>query len=165
MIYAHIYDHSGQKRICYRKFFKFHDTEEDKRVAKNLVATISEPTGDDLLLAKQVIDYAEKEGLHIAGFSMSSVRRRVLEQVSDLPPEDRVAMLETSVRNTAAWLEKTSRELAETRAKLESQLARNGVLIYALEVTAAIELIAEELGYDMDEARRLYWEKRKENDN
>ena len=163
MIYAHIYNNFGQTRICYRKFFKFHDTEEDKRIAKNLIATISEPTGDDLFLAKQVVDYAEKEGLHIDGLPTSSVKRRVVEQVSALPLEDKIEMLEISVRNLAALLEKDRRELAETRAKLRQLSDRNGVLIYALELTAAIELIAEvELGCEhTKEARDKYWERRR----
>ena len=166
MIYAHIYNNFGQTRICYRKFFKFHDTEEDKRIAKNLIATISEPTGDDLFLAKQVVDYAEKEGLHIEGFLMSSVKKRVLEQVSALPAEDKIEMLEISVRNLVALWERDRRELAEIRAKLKQLQDRNGVLIYALEVTAAIELIAEgELCCEhIQEARDKYWNLRKQTD-
>src|SRR3989344_2129117 len=166
MIYAHIYHHFGQTRICYRKFFKFHDTEEDKHIAKNLIATISEPTGDDLLLAKQVVDYAEKEGLHIEGFPMSSVKKRVLEQVSALPAEDKIEMLEISVRNLVALWERDRRELAEIRAKLKQLQDRNGVLIYALEVMAAIELIAEgELCCEhIQEARDKYWNLRKQTD-
>ena len=166
MIYAHIYNNFGQTRICYRKFFKFHDTKEDEHIAKNLIATIFEPTGDDLLLAKQVVDYAEKEGLHIEGLPMSSVKKRVLEQVSALPAEDKIEMLEISVRNLVALWERDRRELAEIRAKLKQLQDRNGVLIYALEVTAAIELIAEgELCCEhIQEARDKYWNLRKQTD-
>lgn len=172
-MYAHIWNEFGTFKICYRKFLKFRNKEEEEKISKNLVATIEEPTCDDFLLMKKVIDYAEAEGLRIEGLAVSAIEKNFLTQVAALPDEDRVGMLETAVRNLAALLERERHQLLDSLEHLKQ--ARQVVdkltntaekLLYTLQVQSAITEIAEDESHceHLEPARGIYWERRKRTD-
>lgn len=175
MMYAHIYNDFGRFRICYRKWTKFHDLEEEKELSPNIIATLEEPTGDDLLLLKKIYDYVEAEGIYIESLPPAkSIRNRCLAQLASLPDSDKIEMLETSVKNLAELLNTERRRLSEAvesikqaREALNRSTDKSEQLLYTLQVQDAIDKIAEEeLGCEhIEPARGLYWERRKQTDN
>lgn len=173
MIYAHIYNDFGKFKVCYNRWHKFLDAEEEAKISKNLVATIEEPTGDSLLLAKKVVDYADAEGIRIERFPVSAARRRSLALVAELTESDRIEMLETAVKNLAALLHREHRRLLEAlKSKKEARRALDRStdiaeqLLYTLQVQNNIDQIAEEeLGCEhVEPARGIYWERRERTD-
>ncbi|OGF62007.1 hypothetical protein A2926_01435 [Candidatus Giovannonibacteria bacterium RIFCSPLOWO2_01_FULL_44_40] len=166
MIYAHIYNDCGKFKLCYRKWTRFHDVEEEKELAPNIVATIEEPTGDELLLLKKIYDYVAAEGIIIESLpSAKSIRNRCLTRLASLPDSDKVEMLETSVRNLAALLEKLRREADEMKnvnahiPHLLSELEKTGYMLEQL--SAVVSIMEDELGCEhLDAARRIQFERK-----
>lgn len=165
MMYAHIYNHYGEVRILFRKFAKFSDAEDEAKISKNLIATIAEETGDDMLLIKKVLDYAVAEGIEIVDFPVSSVDKKSLEVVAALPLADRVEMLETSVRTLSVLLEKSLKEAAELRGShaLARRLGRElEETMYLLrQVNTVVSIAGEELGCEHINTARLIQSERK----
>ena len=173
MIYGHIFNDYGKLKVCYRRWTKFQDAEDEEKISKNLIATLDDPTGDSFSLAKRVADYAAENGLKIDCFSISKSDATVLAHIAELTEKDEIEMLKSSVRNLAAHLESAmranrelSRQAKKAIAALEEQIYTSENLLYCSEIQYAIHEIAEEeLGCEhLINATGIYWERRKRTD-
>jgi len=172
MMYAHIYNDFGTFKVCYRHLKKFTGIDDEKKISRNLLKTIQEETGDDMVLAKKVAEYIQGEGIHIDGFSSEAVAQ--INRTAALSESDRIEMLITSTRNLAALLEIEWRKNVELVKRnkafeifLEDKSRILEKLLYHLEVQDTIMAIAEnelESG-DIEEASSIYWERRIETDH
>lgn len=107
MLYGIIYyrGQNGEYGFIARRQ-KFDSAEEQKQLSPYILAILQEETGDIFLLEQKVLRYAKENGVTIVhDFSSSDV-----DEVAEISTEERIEMLESSVRALAAKLEAVQRE-------------------------------------------------------
>lgn len=115
MIYGIVYRKSGQgdraKYACLmRQYEKFSSREEESRLSPFIRTIIEEETGDGYLLAEKIAQYARDNHIELdMPIDLAGIQRSAC-----LSDDERLEMLETSVRVLARKLEESRRKLWET---------------------------------------------------
>ena len=111
MMYAHIFEHKDRIYVWYRYVFKFSSEAERADIEPKLLATLSEETGDMVLLDKQIAQWKEANGVEkIIGF----------EDFSGIAfPDDKeyISALRQEAHRMAAYIERERKEKEEARAE------------------------------------------------
>ena len=110
MIYAHIFEHESAVYVWYRYPFKFNSEAEEKLLENKILATLSEESGDMVLLDKQIVEWKACHGIErIEGF----------ENFSGMAfPDDKeyISALRQEAHRMAAYLERERKEKERARA-------------------------------------------------
>ena len=111
MIYAHIFEHESAVYVWYRYPFKFNSEAEEKLLENKILATLSEESGDMVLLDKQIVEWKACHGIElIEGF----------ENFSGMAfPDDKeyISALRQEANRMAAYLERERKEKEKARAE------------------------------------------------